>query len=73
MPVEPDGLGVAFYDDALPEAAIAELKWCAATSSTVKKIRFGAHQELFLRGAAAPKPANQSCWVSYRTRRLASR
>ena len=34
VPVEPDGPEVAFYDDALPELAIAELKWCAATART---------------------------------------
>jgi len=32
LPVEPDGPEVAFYSDALPEAAAAELKWCAATA-----------------------------------------
>ncbi len=32
LPVEPDGPEVTFYDDALPEAAVAELKWCAAAA-----------------------------------------
>ena len=30
VPVEPDGPEVEYFDNALPEAAVAELKWCAA-------------------------------------------
>ncbi len=35
LPVEPDGPEVAFYDAALPEAAVTELQWCAAAFADV--------------------------------------